>query len=177
MFSGSSCALINRSSNTLWWEVQLRTLSSAQADRAECFSRSCSFHKNSQFPAIPEEEMLKVPSCTVRQGGNQGLQAGGAPLPGLSLASSWQARSPVWGPHTAAFRLNLCCCFNAEVFFFFLSFCSYHIVPVTRATWHRSRENTLSSCQLLGRENGFGCLKYASHVDFLIMTCFQSQTQ
>lgn len=95
MSSGSSCALINRSSNTLWWEVQLRTLSSAQADHAECFSRSCSFHKNSQFPAFPEEEMLKVPSCTVGRGANQGLQAGGAPLPGLSLASNWQARSPV----------------------------------------------------------------------------------
>lgn len=36
-----------------------------RADRAECFSGSCSFHKNSPFPAFPGEEMLKVPSCSV----------------------------------------------------------------------------------------------------------------
>lgn len=56
----------------LWWEVQLRTLSSAQADRAECFSGSCSFYKNSQFPAFPEEEMLKVACCTVGEEETEG---------------------------------------------------------------------------------------------------------
>lgn len=53
-----------------------------------------------------------------------------------------------------------------------ISFCTDHIVPVTRATRHRSRQNTPRSRQLLGRTNALGCLKQVSHVDFLIMTCF-----
>lgn len=53
-----------------------------------------------------------------------------------------------------------------------ISFCTDHIVPVTTATRHRSRQNTPRSRQLLGRANAFGCLKQVSHVDFLIMTCF-----
>lgn len=139
MLAGSSCALINRRSDTPWWEVQLRILSSARTDHAECFSGSCSFHKNSQFPAFPEEEMLKVPSCSAGRGGNQGLSGEGAHC----LSFPWQ----VTGRHSAQSHRSPHGGFQAELEpllkcrrSFSFSFCSDHVVPVTRATRHRSRK-------------------------------------
>lgn len=164
---GSGCPLINRSSDAWWWEVQLRTLSSAQAAHAQCSSGSCSFHKNSQFPAFPEEEVLKVPGRSVGWGGNQGLEPRCPSAPGW-VTGRHRAQSHR-SPHSslqAVFVLLLEC---RSFFFFFFPFCSDHVVPVTRAIWHTCRKNTPGSCQLLGRENVLGCLKYASHVDFLII--------
>lgn len=161
------CASVNRRSDTVWWEVQLRTLSSAQPEHAQCFSGSCSFHENRQFPAFPKEEMLKVPSCHV---GWRGNRVGGRGLHCLARRVTWDRNSlsDTGPPQT----LGLCRNTEAGI-----SFCSDHIVPVTGATRPRSRQNTPSSRQLLGRADAFGCLKHASHVDFLTMTCFQSQTQ
>lgn len=164
-------AFANRRSNQVWWEVQLRMLSSAQPEHAECFSGSCPFHKNSQFPAFPKEEMLKVPSCHVGWRGNrverEREREEGGPHH-FALQSEMRQKLCDTGPHSDLWVVQK---------YRGISFCSDHIVPVTRTTPHRSRQNTPRSPQLLGRADAFGCLKHASHVDFLIVTCFQSQTQ
>lgn len=149
-------------------------MGSTAQDSFKCTGCSCSMlfwvmfiSQKQSIPSLPRRGSAEGPwpQCGLR-----GKPRAGAPLPVCSWVSHRQAPSPVTQVPTQQPSGCICAAAWMQKFFsFFFPFCSDHVVPVTRAIWHTCRKNTPGSCQLLGRENVLGCLKYASHVDFLII--------
>lgn len=161
--AGPSCAVANRCSNTMMGSP------AEDAFKSTAWARRMLFwvmliSKKQPIPSLPQRGNAEVPllPCGVKR--KQRVERRGGPpcLGVLSQCNETETHCDT-GPHSD---------FWAVQEYRGISFCTDHIVPVTRATRHRSRQNTQRSHQLLGRANAFGCLKQVSHVDFLIMTCF-----